>query len=105
MSGLPRVSGRECITALELKGFRLAVVKDKPIDPGPVETYLQSKFGDSFEAVRKAMVELAKAFKPDELAKIAFQLYEKFRPEIEPGRRGWGQKGELSLDRIKGLAK
>lgn len=24
MSGLPRVSGRECITALERKGFRLA---------------------------------------------------------------------------------
>jgi hypothetical protein len=46
------------------------------------------------------MMELAKAFEPDELTEQGFGLYEEFRPEIPEGVKGWGAKGELDLERI-----
>jgi len=81
-----------------------AVVKDEPIDPAKVDKYLNSKFGDSLPAVREAMEALAQSYEPEELDDLAFPLYEKFRPEIERGKRGWGQKGDLDLDFIVSLA-
>ena len=80
-----------------------AVVKDKPIDPASVQKYLDGKFGDHLAAAKDAMVELAATFGDEQLQDIAYGLYEKFRPKISPGRRGWGAKGELSLDLIRSL--
>jgi len=80
-----------------------AVVKDKPIEPGGVERYLDEKFGAGFQAVKKAMGDLARSFKPAELAARGYSLYERFRPEIPPGVRGWGVKGELDVNRILSL--
>lgn len=80
-----------------------AVVKDKPIDPEQVRGYLARAFGDDCSAVRKAMESLAKAFEPDELAERAFALYEGFRPAVARGAGGWGQKGKLDLERIRGM--
>lgn len=82
-----------------------AVIKDKPIEPDGVERYLSEKFGSALEAVQKAMKALAAAFEPKELAAKAFGFYERFRPEIPAGVRGWGVQGELDLDRIRSLAK
>ena len=81
-----------------------AVVKDKPIDPAAVDRYLDGKFGGDLDRVQQAMGELARAFQPDRLADAAYSLYERFRPEIPPGVRGWGAKGELDLDFIRSLA-
>jgi hypothetical protein len=81
-----------------------AVVKDKPIDPDSVEKYLSKKFGDALSDVRAAMHRLAQAFGPDELADAAYSLYERFRPHIPPGKRGWGAKGSLDLRLIRSLA-
>jgi len=81
-----------------------AVVKDKPIEPEKVKKYLASKFGEDYDAVVEAMKELAASFKPKDLEEEAFALYEKFRPEIAPGKRGWGQKGTLDLQRMRSLA-
>ena len=50
------------------------------------------------------MSALAKAFKPEQLAGVAFGLYEEFRPGIPEGVSGWGAKGELDLDRLRALA-
>jgi hypothetical protein len=77
-----------------------AVIKSKPIDPGGVERYLESKFGDALPKTRKAMTQLVNALKPDELAQKGFGLYEQFRPAIPEGVQGWGAKGELDLGRI-----
>jgi hypothetical protein len=85
------------------RGVR-AVSGDRPIEPAGVERYLEGKFGEALESVRRAMEALAKSLKPAELAVKAFTLYERFRPEIPEGVRGWGAKGELSLDRIRELA-
>ena len=82
-----------------------AVVKDKAIDPAKVETYLTSKFGEDLEGVREAMTELAAAFEPKALAASSFALYEEFRPKIAPGKRGWGQKGDLDVKFIRSLVK
>ncbi len=82
-----------------------AVVKDKPIDPGAVQRYLEGKFGPALEATAEAMRRVARAFSVEELPAVAFGLYERFRPAIPPGRRGWGAKGVLDLAALAELAK
>ena len=82
-----------------------AVVKDKPIEPGSVEAYLTRAFGEDLSRVRKAMAALASSFTAEELEEQAFSLYEQFRPAVARGRGGWGQKGELDLEMIRGLGK
>ena len=61
-----------------------------PIDPDSVRRYLEDKFGDDLKAVRSAMQKLARAYKPQELAHDAYPLYERFRPDIPAGKKGWG---------------
>ena len=97
------VCGRSVPAKNTEEGVR-AVVKDKPIEPPAVQKYLASKFGESLDAVRAAMEELAAAFEPDHLEGEAYELYETFRPQIASGKRGWGQKGELDLDLVRSLA-
>ena len=80
-----------------------AVIKDKPIDPAAVQRYLDQKFGDDLKAVRAAMAKLATAFKPADLNERAYALYERFRPVIPSGKRGWGAKGDLNLDSLRRL--
>lgn len=94
--------GRAIPAATTSDGVR-AVVKDKPIGAEGVERYLEEKFGAALATVEKAMKALADSFKPAELAAAAFSLYERFRPEIPAGVRGWGVKGELDLKRIESL--
>ncbi len=57
------------------------------------------------EDVSKAMLELAKSLPPSQLAEKAYALCEKFRPEIPPGKKGWGASGKLELDLIRHAVK
>jgi hypothetical protein len=86
------------------KGLR-AAIQGEAIHAGSVETYLNQKFKDDLDDARAAMEKLAKAYTPKQLEKEAYGLYEKFRPEIPEGTKGWGAKGELDLDYIRSLAK
>ena len=72
--------------------------KGKEVGPESVEKYLKSKFGDDLDAATEAMEALAKSMPRKELAERAFGLYEKFRPNIPAGTKGWGAKGVLDLD-------
>ena len=72
--------------------------------PESVRRYLESKFGDSLADARRAMERLAASLDPDALSLRAYELYETFRPEIPRGTRGWGAKGVLDLDLVRGLA-
>jgi hypothetical protein len=74
-----------------------AVRGRNPIDPDSVRRYLEDKFGDDLKAVRSAMTKLARAFRPRELAENAYGLYERFRPDIPGGKKGWGAKGDLDV--------
>lgn len=98
------VCGRS-VPAKNTKDGVRAVIGDKAIDPEGVQQYLESKFGEDFAAAEKAMVKLAKAFPPKELADKAYPLYERFRPSIPGGKKGWGAKGDLDLGLIGRLAK
>jgi len=86
------------------QGLR-AAIKGEEIDPLSVEKYLKQKFGDDLGEARSAMEKLAKAYSPKTLESEAFSLYEKFRPKVPEGMKGWGVKGELDLDYILSLAK
>jgi hypothetical protein len=85
------------------QGLR-ALSKGRPIEPASVQRYLEGKFGDALEDARDAMMQLARALSPDRLAREAYSLYEKFRPRIPAGQKGWGVPGKLSLDAIRSLA-
>jgi hypothetical protein len=82
-----------------------AVRGRNPIDPDSVRCYLSGKFGDDLKAVRSAMQRLAKAYRPQELAHDGYPLYERFRPAIPEGVKGWGARGDLDLGLIEGMAK
>jgi hypothetical protein len=86
------------------EGLR-AMSKEKPISPDSVDRYLHGKFGDSFDSVRRVMIELARSLPPKVLADRAYALYEQFRPEIPAGVGGWGAAGKLDLDVIARLAR
>ncbi len=82
-----------------------AVSNDRPISSDSVERYLEGKFGDNLEPVRRAMVNLAQSMPTDEIAVRAYNLYEEFRPAVPAGVRGWGAAGELDLDLIDRLSR
>jgi len=86
------------------QGMR-AAIKGEEIDPQSVEKYLKQKFGDDLDEARIAMEKLAKAYTPKQLESEAYGLYEKFRPKIPEGTKGWGAKGDLDLEHIRSLAK
>ena len=93
------------VPAIKTKQGLRAAIKGEEIDPAGVERYLRGKFGDELDEARSAMQKLAKAYTPKQLESKAYGLYEKFRPEIPEGAKGWGAKGELDLDYITSLAK
>ncbi len=95
--------GRGIPAVKTAKGLR-ASIKGEAIHPESVQRYLEQKFGDRLEEARTAMEKLAKAYPPKKLEMEAYSLYEKFRPEIPEGKRGWGAKGQLDLDYILSLA-
>lgn len=86
------------------EGIR-AVSGAKVIEPDGVRRYLEAKFGENLGAVRSAMRRLARSFQPRELAEAAFRLYERFRPAIPEGVKGWGAQGDLDLGVIEELGK
>jgi hypothetical protein len=98
------VLGRSVPVRNTKDGIR-AVKGTEVIEPDGVRRYLESKFGDDLDAVRSAMLRLAKSHKPEELAEHAYRLYEQFRPEIPGGAKGWGAIGNLDVKAIEGLAK
>ncbi len=74
-----------------------AVKGAQEIEPDGVRRYLSDKFGETLEPVRKAMMKLAKAYKPQELAHDAYPLYERFRPSISgPGSKPGNRCREVS---------
>ncbi len=101
---LIEVCGRPVPATNTEDGIR-AVRGGKPIDADSVRRYLDDKFGNDLKAVRSAMQKLAKAYKPQELAQDAYPLYERFRPDIPAGKKGWGAKGDLDLGLIERLAR
>lgn len=86
------------------RGLR-AINKEKPVVPAAVRRYLASRFGEALPEVQGAMEALAAAFTPEQLVQRGYELYERFRPVIPAGVRGWGAKGDLDLAKVRALAR
>ncbi len=96
------VLGRPVPTQQTKDGLR-ALQDGKPISPASVQRYLQQKFGDDLSVVTEAMEALARSYSPAQLADQAYALYEKFRPTVPEGEKGWGAKGKLDLALLHSL--
>lgn len=81
-----------------------AAIKGETVEADAVQRYLQRKFGENLAEVRAAMQSLAAAHEPEELNDRSSALYEKFRPAVARGKRGWGAAGELDLELMARLA-
>ena len=91
------------VPALQTPQGLRAAEKGEPADPEAVRRYLRSKFGENLPTVERAMRSLAESIPADRLAVDAYGLYERFRPAVEKGKRGWGAAGDLDLERIAAL--
>ncbi len=92
--------GRD-LPVVERNGSSYALDHGKPASPGPARAYVEKAFGEHLPAVRRAMKALADSLPPEELNRIGFRLYERFRPEVAAGAAGWGKKGVLDLKLIE----
>jgi hypothetical protein len=98
------VFGIEINTKKTEDGIR-AVNKSKAISPESVTKYLSNAFGDHLEEYTTAMKELADSYSKDEIGEVCYELYEKFRPEVPAGIKGWGRKSALPTEQITKLKK
>jgi len=103
MSRVPLL-GRSVPVVNTPQGLR-AVADDRDMQPDGVERYLGQKFRETLNDVRDAMEELADSYTPSALADEAYSLYEKFRPLIPEGTKGWGAAGTLDLELVRSLAR
>jgi hypothetical protein len=66
----------------------------KPASAKSVASYIVRAFGDRLGEARAAMEGLAASLPPEELNRVGFRLYERFRPDVpegapSPAVRGW----------------
>ena len=96
-----RLLGREIPVSRSGGGLLMAAHGDRPQSPASVRNYLARAFGDRLGEARAAMEALAASLPPDELDRVGFRLYERFRPEVPEGVEGWGAKAVLDIERIR----
>ena len=96
-----RLLGRRIRLTHDEDGVVLADAGGKPAPAAPVRAYVAKAFGDHLAEARKALEDLAARYEPEELNRVGFRLYERFRPEVPPDVRGWGAQGVLDLERIR----
>jgi len=96
--------GRPVPVTRTAQGVR-AMIGGEVLNPQRVRRKLEQRFGPNYPIVRDAMEHAVRSFRPAELAAAAYGMYERFRPSVPPGTRGWGARGALDLDFIRSLAK
>jgi hypothetical protein len=69
---------------------------DKPASSKSVQTYIARAFGDRLPEVRAAMVAVAASLPAEELNRVGFRLYERFRPDVPDGAQGWVQRASYA---------
>lgn len=84
-----RLLGRD-VPVGEGEGSLRALDQDRPSLIGPARAYVERAFGEHLPVVRQAMEGLAASIPPDELNRVGFHLYERFRPDVAAGAKGWG---------------
>jgi len=90
---------------LKLKDGLAIVGSEKKGKPAN-EELLEKKFGeDAYERAKKCFGDALGSWdgQAEDLNKEGFKMYEKFRPDVSKGQKGWGRKGGLSLDTVKSV--
>lgn len=72
-----------------------ALVKGEPVDPSIPYTYITRSFRQTLPFVIGSMRLLAETYEPAELNAQAYGLYMDFRPDVESGKKGWGERAEI----------
>jgi hypothetical protein len=98
-----RLMGRD-IPVVKIDHTLVACVDGKPVSADGARAYLALAYGDRLNEVRSEMAALAATLAPEELNRVAFRLYEAFRPDVPHGPEGWDAQGILHIDRIRGAA-
>jgi hypothetical protein len=49
------------------------------------------------------MEALVVSLPPEELNRVGFRLYERFRPDVPAGAEAWAAKGDLRIERIQSV--
>jgi hypothetical protein len=99
-----RLLGRDIPVVAADDGTLRAEDDGKPASAKSVQSYIVWAFGDRLAEAQAAMDALAASLPPEELNRVGFRLYERFRPDVPEGAQGWGAKGELQVERIVGAA-
>jgi hypothetical protein len=102
---LVRLLGRDIPVIEDAEGVLLADDGGNPASSRSIQAYLVRSFGGRLEEALSAMQFIAASWPPEELNRIGFRLYEKFRPEVPRGAEGWSAKGELFVALILQQAK
>src|SRR3954447_19172076 len=102
---------RAALRTIHLLGRGIAVVEGpeglraaedgKPASAASARAYVEKAFGPHLAEAKAAMRRLAGSLPPEELNRVGFRLYERFRPEVPSGAKGWGAKGMLDLAKIE----
>jgi len=58
----------------------------KPASAKSVQSYVAQAFGDRLAETQAAMEALAASLPPEELNRVGFRLYERFRPDVPEGQ-------------------
>ena len=97
-----RLLGRDIPVMPADDGTLRAEDDGKPASAKSVQSYIARAFADRLADAWAAMDALAATLPPEELNRVGFRLYERFRPDVPEGAQGWGAKGELRVERILG---
>jgi hypothetical protein len=91
-----RLLGRDVPVVPADDGTLRADDNGKPASARGVASYIAKAFGDRLGEARDAMEVLAASSPPEELNRVGFRLYERFRPDVSAGAEGWGAKGRIA---------
>jgi hypothetical protein len=94
---------------ISVMGFPMTIKGDSVLVKGKPKTArevnLVRKYGsdETYGKVKDTMTEALEDWKGKEadLDAEAFHMYEKFRPAVAKGQKGWGRKGELHLSKVR----
>jgi hypothetical protein len=80
---------------------RVVYLGGKP--QAPSEEALKKKFGESYGEVKAVFEDELERWRGKEeiLGEKGFEMYERFRPTVPKGEKGWGRKGVLDLEDVK----
>ena len=85
-----RLLGRDIPVLAADDGTLRAEDAGKPASARSVQSYIARAFEDRLDEARTAMEALAASLPPEELNRVGFRLYERFRSGVPRDASGWG---------------